>query len=87
MSTRTNQERQTCVRIEKRERWVEYLKKREHDTKKEVYNDRDKIRMNNTRFTRKEVLQNIRKIIIEPNPKWLKLKQEKYTWKKSFFEC
>ena len=60
---RRNGQRETCMRIEKRNSWVEYLNEKQRGTETVVYSVDDKERMANTTFTQEEVEKRIMNII------------------------
>ena len=74
-----------CKLIEKRERWVTYLTKKQAQTNTIDFTSGDIKRMKKIRYSQDDIKNSIANIIFTPNDDWLALKKEKYTVDESFF--
>jgi hypothetical protein len=74
-----------CKLIEKRERWVTYLTKKQTQTNTIDFTSGDIKRMKKIRYSQDDIKNSIANIIFTPNDDWLALKKEKYTVDESFF--
>ena len=77
--------KERCLLINKREEWVNHLRREQETTTKKRYKKATRRRLKNTRFTQERVAAGISSIITEPNREWHKLKQARYVMKKTFF--
>ena len=71
--------------INKREDWVNHLRRAGEATKKKQYTKGTKNKLKSTRFTQNQVAAGISSIITEPNMEWYKLKRSQYVMEKTFF--
>ena len=77
--------KEKCMLIDKRERWVDYLKERKNKTTGKEYKTSKMNRMKRTCFTQAAVREGIANIITDPNKRWLRLKKAQYTDEKTYF--
>jgi hypothetical protein len=87
------QERVNCLKIEKRDNWVNYLTRQCRNASSEQYNKKKlkKIKKKiKDIITREEiqtdVMQSITNIIIFPNKRWKELKSKEYLSTRSYFD-
>ena len=67
--------KEKCVLITKREKWVQYLKKKKSQTKINTYNEEDKANMASVNHSQAEVRKWIAAMITNPNQSWSKRKK------------
>ncbi len=86
------QERVNCLKIKKRENWVNYLTEQCKNTSSQQYNKKKlkKIKKKMKKViageeTRTDVLQSITNIIINPSKKWKELMSKDYLMTQTFF--
>jgi hypothetical protein len=86
------QERVNCLKIEKRENWVNYLTDQCKNTSSQQYNKKKlkKIKKKIKKVIAGEeiqtdVLQSITNIIINPSTKWKELRSKDYLMTQTFF--
>jgi hypothetical protein len=86
------QERVNCLKIKKRETWVNYLTEQCKNTSSQQYNKKKlkkiKKKMKNViagEEIRTDVLQSITNIIINPSKKWKELRSKDYLMTQTFF--
>ena len=86
------QERVNCLKIEKRENWVNYLTEQCKNTSSQQYNKKKlkKIKKKIKKVIAGEeiqtdVLQSITNIIINPSKKWKELRSKDYLMTQTFF--
>ena len=75
-----------CVLIAKREKWIQYLKKKKSQTKINTYNEEDKTNMASVHHSQTEVRKRIAAMITNPNKSWSKRKkQPQYSIPRNYF--
>ena len=80
-----------CLKIKKRQKWIEHLQKQKKITSTERYSKKrlkqieKKIHKKIRQIEQSDLNTSIVDIITNPNKNWRKLKQQKYTTEKSFF--
>ncbi len=87
-----SQERVNCLKIKKRENWVNYLTEQCENTSSQQYNKKKlkKIKKKIKKVItgeeiRTDVLQSITNIIINPSKKWKELRLKDYLLTQTFF--
>jgi hypothetical protein len=86
------QERVNCLKIEKRENWVNYLTEQCKNTSSQQYNKR-KLKKIKKKIKKSiageeiqmDLLQSITNIIINPSKRWKKLRLKDYLTTQSYF--
>ena len=81
-----------CLKIDKRQKWVDHLFEQNSITSTKQYNEKwlkkieRKLHKNIKRMKKVDLQTAIATIITNPNEKWKKLKSEKYRVPKSYFQ-
>ena len=72
--------KEKCVLITKRDKWVEYLHRKQSQTNTAFFNTDDKTRMTSVQHSQEEIREMIAAMITTPNKSWTKRKkQAKYS--------
>ena len=78
--------KEKCVLVVKRDRWVNYLQKKEAATAIRVFRDSDKEKLMKTKYSQTEVKERIATIITAPNESWSRRKKHaKYSIPRNYF--
>jgi hypothetical protein len=87
------QERVNCLKIEKRDNWVTYLRKQCKNTSSEQYNRKKLKKIKKTikkviagEEVQTDVMQSITNIIIYPSKQWKELRSKDYLTTQSYFD-
>ena len=78
--------KEKCVLITKRDKWVEYLHRKQSQTNTAFFNTDDKTRMTSVQHSQEEIREMIAAINTTPNKSWTKRKkQAKYSIPRNYF--
>jgi hypothetical protein len=75
-----------CELVKKRHNWVKHLEKKMETTPRHTFNSASRREMEQTRFSRTEIIGRIATVLISPTKQWLRLKKSSYSVPKSFYD-